>query len=130
MSGSDSRFQAEKKSSLPAIRAAGHAGRTSVLPPAQTSDNILIRIAPGDAGLFRYLLEGAGGHLALLTVLDPKETMLKLIFSPHQKDDLFEFLDSVRKTVVFQVLEWPFGGASCACPFNAAAPGKGMESAL
>ena len=46
---------------------------------------LLIRIAPGDTGLFRYLLEGGGGHLAMLTVLDPKRALFKLLFSRYAR---------------------------------------------
>jgi len=79
-----------------------------VLPAAIASDMLLIRIAPGDTGLFRYLLEGGGGHLAMLTVLDPGQALFKLIFSPHQREELEELLSSIRLTVSFEVLEYPF----------------------
>ncbi|HJD96659.1 MAG TPA: DUF4911 domain-containing protein [Mailhella massiliensis] len=68
---------------------------------------LLIRIAPGDTGLFRYLLEGGGGHLAMLTVLDPKKALFKLLFSPHQREELFTLLESMGKTVPFDVSDWP-----------------------
>ena len=69
---------------------------------------LLIRIAPGDTGLFRYLLEGGGEHLAILTVLDPKKALFKLLFSPHQREELLAFLESMRQAVPFEVQEWPF----------------------
>ena len=77
------------------------------LPPASVSDMLLIRIAPSDTGLFRYLLEG-GDNLAMLTVLDPKKALFKLLFSPHQREELLDFLESMRQAVPFEVQEWPF----------------------
>ena len=81
------------------------------LPAAVASEALLIRIAPSDTGLFRYLLEG-GDNLARLTVLDPKKALFKLLFSPHQREELMELLDSMRQTVSFEVSEWPFAGHS------------------
>ena len=69
---------------------------------------LLIRIAPSDTGLFRYLLEG-GDQLAMLTVLDPKKALFKLLYSPHQRGELMALLDSMRQTVPFEVEAWPFG---------------------
>ncbi len=86
-----------------------------LLPPACHSDVFLIRIAPGDAGLFRYLLEGEGGHIAMLTVLDPKEALLKFSFSPHQRDEAERFLFRIGRTLSFQVQEWPSGRAVPPC---------------
>ena len=80
------------------------------LPAASASEMLLIRIAPSDTGLFRYLLEG-GDNLAMLTVLDPKKALFKLLYSPHQREELRAFLESMRQTVPFDVQEWPF--ASC-----------------
>ena len=78
------------------------------LPAASTSEMLLIRISPRDTGLFRYLLEG-GDNMAMLTVLDPKKALFKLLFSPHQREDVRSFLGSMRQTVPFEVQEWPFG---------------------
>lgn len=78
------------------------------LPAAGASQMLLIRIAPGDTGLFRYLLEGGGGHLAMLTVLDPKKALFKLLFSPHQREELFELLQGMKQTVPFEMADWPF----------------------
>ena len=81
------------------------------LPAAVASEALLIRIAPSDTGLFRYLLEG-GDNLAMLTVLDPKKALFKLLYSPHQREEVRAFLESMRQTVPFEVQEWPFAPAS------------------
>ncbi len=87
----------------------GHVRRKPVrLPAARTSEMLLIRIAPRDTGLFRYLLEGGGAHLAMLTVLDPRKALFKLLFSPHQREELFELLEGMQKTVPFEMSPWPF----------------------
>ena len=78
------------------------------LPAAGASETLLIRIAPLDTGLFRYLLEGGGGHLTMLTVLDPRKALFKLLFSPHQREETLALLEGMRRTVPFDVLEWPF----------------------
>jgi hypothetical protein len=74
------------------------------LPPASISDTLLIRIAPADTGLLRYLLEGVGGHLAMITVLDPQQGIFKLLSSPHQKDEVQSFLDSIRTIVPWKII--------------------------
>ncbi|MBR4423882.1 MAG: DUF4911 domain-containing protein [Mailhella sp.] len=86
----------------------------------------MIRAGSDGAGLFRYLLEGTGGHLAVITVLDAKEGLLKLSFSPHQRGELMGFLESARQAVAFEVLGWPFGGAFVRHTSNAG-PAAGME---
>ena len=62
----------------------------------------------------------------MLTVLDADGGLLKLSFSPHQREELLEFLGSARQAVAFEVLEWPFGGASVRQTSNAG-PAAGME---
>lgn len=75
------------------------------------SEMLLIRIAPRDTGLFRYLLEGGGEHLTMLTVLEPKTALFKLLFSPHQREDVLALLEGMRETVPFEVRPWPFPAA-------------------
>ena len=75
------------------------------LPPAPRSAVLLIRIAPRDVGLFRFLLE-ARDNLALFTVLDPRAALLKLLFSPHQSDDVRAALADMAAMLPFRVEEW------------------------
>lgn len=79
---------------------------TVSLPPAHRSASLLIRIAPGDTGLFRYLLE-ARDNLAFFTVLAPGEALLRLIFSPHQKEQVLEALAAMQHLISFEVGPWP-----------------------
>ena len=92
------------------------------LPAAGTSEMLLIRIAPRDTGLFRYLLEGGGEHLAMLTVLDPAEALFKLLFSPHQKEELLALLESMKSTVPFEVRPWPFSRKEGDAPLSEQEP--------
>lgn len=77
------------------------------LPPASQSAVLLIRIAPRDVGLFRFLLE-ARDNLALFTVLDSRTALLKLLFSPHQTDDVRAALAAMQTLLTFDVEDWPF----------------------
>ena len=84
------------------------AGRRKALslPPAFSSAVLVIRIAPRDVGLFRFLLEGRD-NLGLFTVLDPRAALLKLLFSPHQAADMRIALREMAACVPFVVEEWP-----------------------
>lgn len=98
----------EGGTSAQALREAGARRRKPIsLPAADRSEMLLIRIAPRDTGLFRYLLEGGGEHLAMLTVLEPKTALFKLLFSPHQREDVLALLEGMRKTVPFDVRPRP-----------------------
>lgn len=85
-----------------------HAGRRKALslPPAFSSAVLVIRIAPRDVGLFRFLLEGRD-NLGLFTVLDPRVALLKLLFSPHQAADMRVALTEMAELAPFAVEEWP-----------------------
>lgn len=97
------------------------------LPAAVTSEMLLIRIAPRDTGLFRYLLEGGGEHLAMLTVLDPHAALFKLLFSPHQREEVLELLQGMRVTVPFEVRDWPFA-ESPELPAESKRPERAVQS--
>ena len=71
-------------------------------PPANRSAVLLIRIAPRDVGLFRFLLE-ARDNRALFTVIDPRAALLKLLFSPHQSDDVRAALAEMAEMLPFHV---------------------------
>lgn len=75
--------------------------------PACRSGKLLVRIAPRDVGLFRFLLE-ANDNLALFTVLDSRQALLKLLFSPHQEDEVLEALLAMRATLGMEVSPWPW----------------------
>lgn len=72
------------------------------LPPAQKSASLYLVLASKDMAMFRFLLE-AYDNVAMFTVLDPKATLLKLIFSPHDKDYVLQILESMRSKIDFSV---------------------------
>lgn len=73
------------------------------LPPAEQSSTLYLQLAPKHMAMFRFLLE-ACDNVAMFTVLDPKITLLKLIFSPHEEKYVREILQSMQKKVPFAIL--------------------------
>lgn len=73
------------------------------LPPAAQSGTLYLTLAPRHMAMFRFLLE-AFDNVAMFTVLDPKATLLKLIFSPHDEKYVREILLSMQKKVPFTLL--------------------------
>ena len=77
-----------------------------VLPPSAQSASLLVRIAPENTGMFRFLLE-AYEHLAYFTVLENKTALLRIVFSPHRERDTREALAQMAQSLSFSVEEWP-----------------------
>lgn len=77
--------------------------------PPRHSGRLLVRLAPGDVALFRFLLE-AYDNLALFTVLERKTALLKVIFSPHQEDAARAALAEIAASLPLRVEDWPFPG--------------------
>ena len=76
------------------------------LPPPPRSGSLLVRIAPEQTGLFRFLLE-AYDHVAYFTVLENKTALLRVIFSPHRQREAREALQQMAQSLPFSVEEWP-----------------------
>lgn len=74
------------------------------LPVAEQSSVYYLKLAPRDMAMFRFLLE-AFDNAAMFTVLEPKQTLLKLIFSPHQQAWIDEILLSMQKKVAFTLIK-------------------------
>ena len=81
------------------------------LPAPTRSGNLLVRIAPEQTGLFRFLLE-AYDHVAYFTVLENKTALLRVIFSPHREREAREALRQMAQSLPFSVEEWPAQGAA------------------
>ena len=79
------------------------------LPAPAGSMFLLVRLAPSAVAMFRFLLEGYG-HLALFTVLDRQEALLKLVFSPHQEGTVRDALAAIAERVEISVEPWPLSG--------------------
>ena len=76
------------------------------LPPPTRSASLLVRIAPENTGMFRFLLE-AYDHVAYFTVLENKTALLRVIFSPHRQREAREALQQMAQSLTFSVEEWP-----------------------
>ncbi|MBD5626750.1 MAG: DUF4911 domain-containing protein [Desulfovibrio sp.] len=74
------------------------------------SGRLLVRLAPADVALFRFLLE-AYENLAFFTVLERKAALLKVVFSPQQEDAVRTALAEIGASVPLTVEDWPFARA-------------------
>ena len=75
--------------------------------PPRHSGRLLVRLAPADVALFRFLLE-AYENLAFFTVLERKTALLKVVFSPQQEDAVRAALAAIGASVPLTVADWPF----------------------
>jgi hypothetical protein len=46
-------------------------------------------------------------NLAYFTVLERKTAMLKLVFSPHQRENTLRALEEISLSVPLSIREWP-----------------------
>lgn len=76
------------------------------LAPATHSACLLVRMPPALVGMFRFLLE-ACDNVAAFTVLDRREALLKVFFSPHQHDTVIRTLQQIGEQVPLTVMPWP-----------------------
>ncbi len=81
------------------------------LAPPEESACLLVRLAPEDVAVFRFLLE-ARDNLAGFTVLDRREALLKVFFSPHQRVEVLKALEEMGTLVKLAVKAWPGGSAA------------------
>ncbi len=70
--------------------------------PASYSSSVYIKIAPSEVGMFRFLLE-AYENLALFTVLDKFQAILKVFYSPHQEKEALERLEDMQSIIAFEI---------------------------
>ena len=77
----------------------------ALLPP-RTSLRLLVRLAPQNVAMFRFLLE-AYDHLAYFTVLDARETLLSVVCSPHQEYALRQALEGIGEHLPLNCEPWP-----------------------
>lgn len=56
--------------------------------------------------MFRFLLE-AYDNLALFTVLDKREALLKVVFSPHQERQARAALAGIGDVLPIEIIEFP-----------------------
>lgn len=76
---------------------------------------LLVSLPPERVGLFRFLLE-ASDNLASFTVLDRREALLKVLFSPHQEREVLRTLEGIGETVPLVVRPWPVAAETAPKP--------------
>lgn len=76
------------------------------LPPPRVSGRLLVRVAPSQVGMFRFLLE-AYEHVAYFTVLNKYEALLKIVFSPHRERAARQALKEIGWSLPIAIREWP-----------------------
>lgn len=86
-----------------------------MLPAARFCGRLLVRLAPHDVAMFRFLLE-ARGHTAAFTVLEPRTALLKVFFSPHMEDAARRALAEISGSLDLEIREWPTGGDGASGP--------------
>ncbi len=77
------------------------------LPPPTYSKRLLLRLAPSDVGMFRFLLE-AYDNLAYFSVLEPKTALLKIVFSPHADNTVHRALQEIAESLPIEIEEYPW----------------------
>ena len=76
------------------------------LPPPRASLRFLLRLAPQDVAMFRFLLE-AYDNLAYFTVLDAREALLSVVCSPHQEYAARRALEEIGGYLPIRHVSWP-----------------------
>ncbi len=76
------------------------------LPAPRWSSCLYLRIRREDVAMFRFLLE-AEDNLAYMTVVDRWKTVLRVVFSPHQKTAVHACLERMRERVPFTLAYLP-----------------------
>ena len=92
----------KRRKPAPAFAAPQHSGR------------LLVRLAPHDTAMFRFLLE-AYDHTAYFTVLEPKTALLKIVFSPHLEKETRTALAEMAQSLPFCIEEWPVANRPQGC---------------
>lgn len=67
------------------------------------SERFFLAINPHDVHMFRYLLE-AYDNLGYMSVVDRWRAVLRVSYSPHQRQDILDALEDMRQTVAFSFL--------------------------
>ncbi len=73
------------------------------LEAANQSEYLYVKVKSQDMAMFRFLLE-AYDNLAMFTTLEPKTTLVKILYSPHEKDRLERALLATQELVPIEIL--------------------------
>ncbi|WP_316898693.1 DUF4911 domain-containing protein [Pseudodesulfovibrio indicus] len=81
--------------------------RKRICPPAPDwSARTYVRIQPSDIGLFRFLLEGHD-NLGVFTVVNNRQGILLLRYSPHLKREMGAFIKQAATEMELEILPAP-----------------------
>lgn len=72
--------------------------RSAVHPPARENAALYLRLPAEQTALFRFLLE-AYENVAYFTVLDRREALIKVVFSPHMREQAEAALADIARSV-------------------------------
>ena len=73
------------------------------LPAPRFSACLYVRIAPQDVAMFRFLLE-AEDNLAYMSTVDRWACVLRVTFSPHQRNSVLRYLETMRERIGFTII--------------------------
>ena len=76
------------------------------LPAPEYSACLYVRIAPPHIAMFRFLLE-AEDNLAYMSTVDRWASVLRVTFSPHQREAVNRYLASMRSLIPFTCIFEP-----------------------
>lgn len=76
------------------------------VPPVRESGRLLVRIAPSDVGMFRFLLE-AHDNLAYFTVLERHGALLAFFFAPDSLPRAIDALEEIAQSLPLTWEPWP-----------------------
>ena len=85
--------------------------RPRALSAPSSSMCLLVSLPATRVGLFRFLLE-AYDNLASFTVLDRREALLKVLFSPHEEYAVRRMLENIGESISLEVRPWPVAAKS------------------
>lgn len=77
--------------------------RSRSCPSVRDSAALYLRLPARQIALFRFLLE-AQENLAYFTVLDRREALIKVVFSPHMAESLRNALSDIARSVTLETL--------------------------
>lgn len=72
-------------------------------PVPEWSEIVFAQLDHHKVHLFRYLLE-AYDNLGYMTVVDRWGGVIKISFSPHQREEMMQALDEISETVPFKII--------------------------
>lgn len=79
------------------------------MPDTARPGRLLLRLAPENVGMFRFLLE-AYDNLAMFTVLERRTALLKIEYIDGNREQVLQALEDIAMTVPLRVEPWPLDG--------------------